>query len=142
SAFMKWWRELSDGAKRWIGIAAAVAAAIGPISIGLGIMFKVMGPLVSIFGQLSMWVGRVGGLMPALKLAFTALTGPIGITVAIIAALTAGFITAYRSSDTFRERVHAALDGAKKAFKMAIDYIKPVIENIVKQIKSFGDSIL
>ncbi|WP_100373072.1 peptidoglycan DD-metalloendopeptidase family protein [Bacillus sp. FJAT-45037] len=142
SVFMKWWRELSDGAKRWIGIAAGAAIAVGPLLLAFGSALKIMGPLVSVFGQLSMWVGRVGGLMPALKIAFTALTGPVGITVAIIAALTAGFITAYRSSDIFRERVHAALDGAKKAFQMAIDFIKPVIENLVKQIKAFGDSIL
>lgn len=142
SAVVKWWRELSDGAKRWIGIAAGVAVALGPIALGLGMIFNIMGPMISTVGRLFLWFGRIGGILPALKLAFGALTGPVGIIVAVIAALTVGFITAYRSSDTFRERVHQALDGAKRAFQAAIDYIKPVIENVVTQIKAFGDSIL
>ncbi|WP_078597112.1 peptidoglycan DD-metalloendopeptidase family protein [Evansella clarkii] len=138
---INWWRELSDGARRWIGIAAAVAVAIGPMALAFGTFLKVAGPIVSLFGRLFMWVGRVGGILPALKVGFAALTGPIGIAVAVIGALTAGFVVAYRSSDTFRERVDIALAGAKKAFQAAIEYIKPVIDNVVQTFKDFASSI-
>ena len=45
SATVKWWRELSGGAKTWIKIAAGVVVALGPLAYVFGTVAKVLGPL-------------------------------------------------------------------------------------------------
>lgn len=123
SAFMKWWRELSDGAKRWLGIAAAVTAAIGPMAFAFGTLLRVAGPITSLFGKLFQAIAKVGGFMPALKIAFGALTGPIGLTVAGIAALVAGFTIAYKKSESFRAIVHQVKDAFVGAFEKVKEFL-------------------
>lgn len=44
------------------------------------------------------------------------LTGPVGIAIAAIAALAAGFISLYKTNDEFREKVDNALAKVKQAF--------------------------
>lgn len=55
-----------------------------------------LGPLLSVIGKIITVVGTITGALPVLGTAFTALTGPIGIAIAAIAALTAGGIALYK----------------------------------------------
>ena len=137
SAFMTWWRELSDGAKRWIKIAAVVAVAIGPLAIAFGTILKIVGPFVSILGKVFMWVGKVGGIMPALKIGFAALTGPVGLTVAAIIALVAGFTIAYNKSDTFRGIVHKVKDAFVETYKKIKEFLttNPQLLGFIDSVK-------
>ncbi|WP_438500407.1 phage tail tape measure protein [Staphylococcus petrasii] len=62
---------------------------------------------------------KIGGLITKIPLiggAFTALTGPIGIAVAAIAAIGVAFVVAYKKSETFRNIVNAVINPVKNAF--------------------------
>lgn len=137
-----WWRELSDGTQRFIGIAAGVTAAIGPLVLALGAVMKVVGLLMQPFGRLLQYAARLGGVLPALGKVFAVLTGPIGLTVTAIAALTAGFVYAYNTSEDFRDRVNGVFESVRAGIATAIDYIKPVIDDVVSTIMDFGQQLV
>ncbi|MDY4023244.1 phage tail tape measure protein [Staphylococcus borealis] len=59
--------------------------------------------------QLLTKIPLIGGLM-------TALTGPVGIAVAAIAAIGVAFVVAYKKSETFRNIVNAVINPVKNAF--------------------------
>lgn len=67
--------------------------------------------------QLLTKIPLIGGLM-------TALTGPIGIAVAAIAAIGVAFVVAYKKSETFRNIVNAVINPVKNAFVGLWDIIK------------------
>lgn len=71
----------------------AIAAAAGPVIIGLGAVVNAVGTVISAVGAISVAVGGAGGLGAAL---LAVATGPIGITVAAIAGLTAVGVGLYR----------------------------------------------
>jgi TP901 family phage tail tape measure protein len=71
-----WIAKLSPEMQTAIVVIAGLAAAVGPLLIVLGFMASGLGSILAI--------------LPALGAAFAIVTGPIGIAVAAIAALTAG----------------------------------------------------
>jgi len=90
---------LSEGTQKLIVIIAGIAAAIGPIIIVIGTLISSIGTIVSTVGTFALAIGEAGGIVALLtaKLSFlapvfTALTGPIGLTVAAIGGLTIGTI--------------------------------------------------
>lgn len=60
---------------------------------------------------------------------------PIGLVVLAVAALVAGFVLAYKKSDTFR----AVVDAAMEAAKAAIDVVVGVVKDIVGAVKDAAD---
>lgn len=71
-----------------------------------------------------MSIAKAGGLLkwlaPLFKpiaTAFTLLTGPIGLTVAAIAALGAGFVLAYNRSETFRNFIAGLAEALQRCIK-------------------------
>jgi len=100
--------SLSEGTQKLIVIIAGIAAAIGPIILVVGTLLSSIGTIITTFGTLALAIGEAGGIVALLtaKLSFlapvfTALTGPIGLTVAAIAGLTVGAIafTKHMSND-------------------------------------------
>lgn len=70
---------------------------------------------------------KIGGLITRIPLIggqMTALTGPIGIAVAAIAAIGVAFVVAYKKSETFRNIVNAVINPVKNAFVGLWDIIK------------------
>jgi hypothetical protein len=92
-----WVSNLSSGWQTVIAIAAAVAAAIGPV------------------------VFIIGGLVTAIS----AIASPIGLVVLAVAALAAGLVWLYQNNEGFREwvdRIAAAIwDGLQVAFNWIIN---------------------
>lgn len=91
--------SLSEGTQKLIVIIAGIAAAIGPIILVVGTLISSIGTIITTFGTLALAIGEAGGIVALLtaKLSFlapvfTALTGPIGLTVAAIGGLTIGTI--------------------------------------------------
>ncbi|MBO1513265.1 phage tail tape measure protein [Metabacillus bambusae] len=77
--------NLSPEGQRTTLIIGGVAAAIGPLLMGLGATVATLGPLI----------GSIDGLSGALTL----LTGPVGLTVGALAGLGLGFITLDKEMD-------------------------------------------
>ena len=97
---------LEPSTKKFVIIAATVTAAIGPVLLGIGTLIQ---------------------LLPVLGAAFTALTGPVGITIAALGALTLGFVKAYKENDLFRAKV----DGTVAALKEFVIIIKEIVDRYV-----------
>lgn len=61
---------------------------------------------------------------------------PIGVVVLAIAALVAAFVTAYKTSGTFKEIVDGLFGALKGAFEFVRDKVGPIMEGFVKALKT------
>ncbi|HAR7082734.1 TPA: phage tail tape measure protein [Staphylococcus aureus] len=112
SIAVDWFSNLSDGSKRSIVIFGGIAAAIGPVVFGLGAFISTIGNAVTVLAPLLAGIAKADGLIsflstkvPILGTVFTALTGPIGIVLGVLAGLAVAFTIAYKKSETFRNFV-------------------------------------
>ncbi|HEE2105524.1 TPA: phage tail tape measure protein [Staphylococcus aureus] len=143
SVAVDWFSSLSDGSKRSIVIFGGIAAAIGPVVFGLGAFISTVGNAVTVLAPLLASIAKAGGLIsflstkvPILGTVFTALTGPIGIVLGVLAGLAVAFTIAYKKSETFRNFVNGAIESVKQTFSNFIQFIQPFIDsvkNIFKQ---------
>ncbi|MFD1350141.1 tape measure protein [Oceanobacillus caeni] len=131
---IQWFANLSKSQQSMIMKFGAVALAAGPILVVLGTLGGIIGKLSAGLGTLITPLSKAKGAFGLLSTTaadgtkkvgllsrtFTLLTGPVGITIGIIAALVTGFITAYKKSETFRNFV----DKLKDAFVNAYEKIK------------------
>ncbi|WP_418301283.1 phage tail tape measure protein [Lysinibacillus fusiformis] len=92
--------NLSEGTQKLILVIGGIAAAMGPVILVIGALVSSIGSIVSAFGAVALAIGEAGGLAAflATKFAFlgtifTALTGPIGLTVM---ALVTGAVLIYK----------------------------------------------
>ncbi|MBO8705234.1 phage tail tape measure protein [Staphylococcus aureus] len=143
SIAVDWFSNLSDGSKRSIVIFGGIAAAIGPVVFGLGAFISTIGNAVTVLAPLLASIAKAGGLIsflstkvPILGTVFTALTGPIGIVLGVLAGLAVAFTIAYKKSETFRNFVNGAIESVKQTFSDFIQFIQPFVDsvkNIFKQ---------
>ncbi|GAB0170552.1 phage tail tape measure protein [Lysinibacillus sp. CTST325] len=89
--------SLSEGTKQFILVVAGIAAAIGPLLVIGGTLISSLGAIFTAFGTVSSAIAvvttGVAAATPAigaLASVFTVLTGPIGLTIAAVAALGIG----------------------------------------------------
>lgn len=75
--------------------------------------------------QLLTKIPLIGGLM-------TALTGPVGIAVAAIAAIGVAFVVAYKKSETFRNIVNSVIEPVINSFKKMWGVVKTIFEALKK----------
>lgn len=92
------------------------------ILVVLGLVAAIS-PLAGLISSVATIVGVITPMLPALGTAFAVLTGPIGLTVAAIAAVTAGLIYLYNTNEGFRNFVNTAWDGIKNTVAGAADNI-------------------
>ena len=101
-SFVGWLNDLSPEAKKTAIFIGGVAAAIGPLLVGLGTLAVSLGSVITFVGSVSSAIGIMGTgvaaatpLIGGLATMFTVLTGPIGIAVAGITGLTVAGIGLY-----------------------------------------------
>ncbi|MEL6658963.1 MAG: tape measure protein [Bacteroidota bacterium] len=103
-------KNLSPSTQRFIVIAAGVAAAMGPVILGLGATVK----------TIALVVGSIKLVSGAL---LTLVANPIGATLAAIAALVIAFKRAYDSSSTFRANVQGIIAVIKEFARKAVEFL-------------------
>ncbi|MCM2675574.1 phage tail protein [Alkalicoccobacillus plakortidis] len=96
---------------------------LGPVLTVLGTFIIIIGKVMSAMAPVMHAIAAKGGLLNVLRLGFMALTGPIGITIAVITALTTGFIIAYKKSETFRNIIHAVRDAFVNAYQKVKEFL-------------------
>src|SRR5699024_8840154 len=113
---VNWFKNLDEGQQLLIAKVGAFAIALGPlltgfgilggaiakVSSGLGVFFKWLAPILTPLKGVASAAGGAGRSFTILRTVMTALTGPVGIVIAIITGLATAFITAYKKSETFR----------------------------------------
>ncbi|MGE6376616.1 peptidoglycan DD-metalloendopeptidase family protein [Peribacillus muralis] len=126
-----------QGVIKKVAIVGSVAAVgLGPVLIGLGTLGGLVASLALKIGPLFKMIAKAGGLLKWLRLGLTALTGPIGITIGVIALLGTGFILLYKNSETFRHGVHKLLGKIKELAKNALKAIQPAIQAVLTFFKN------
>lgn len=113
---LEWLRNLDSGAIQIILAIVAVVAAIGPLLI--------------IIGQMAMGIGAIITILPALSAAFTAVTGPVGLTVAAIAALVGTLLYLWNTNDGFRTAVLAIWESIKVYITEFVEIVKVIIGEV------------
>lgn len=94
---VNWFNSLSPTMQTVIATIGVIVAAIGPVLVIIGMIASSIGSIISLVGTLGPALGALGGV-------FTALTGPVGIAIAIIAALIAIGVLLYKNWDTIKAK--------------------------------------
>ncbi len=128
--------NLSPTAKNTTLIFAGLLAAFGPLVTIIGIFVGAFGNILRVFAPVMASIAQAGGLLKWLKVIVGALTGPIGITIAVLTLLGTGFTLLYRNSETFRNGVQNLLQKLKDFGTAALTFLKPAIQAVVTFIKN------
>lgn len=139
-----WFSGLGDGAQKAVIGFGVFLAALGPIITGAGILARSLGSIMSLLAPLGPAIAQAGGPLAFLTSKFTVLrtllgvlTGPIGITIAIITALGFAFVTAYKKSETFRNVVDGVVKSIKNILMTGFNAVKTFVMSIGNQIRTF-----
>ena len=125
-----------------ITVMTLLAAAIGPVVVGLGMLVASIGAI--------MGSSTIMAILGAIGSAIAGISAPIWITIGAIAALGTAFVVAYKKSETFRNIVQGALHGIVIAFQAMWNGIRTVggmigsfiMSNIIGPIATFGAKIM
>lgn len=127
---------------------AGVVAAIGPL-------LTIVEKAISVSGQLSSGIGKVVGKLAAmgttasgatggmaiLKGALAAITSPVGIAVAAIAAITAVIVTLWNTNEDFRNKITEIWDRIKTVFTEFGQHITDKLNSLGFDFENFGEVV-
>lgn len=145
---VQWFTSLSDEQKKMIGIFSAVAVAAGPLLMAFGSIAIFVGGVVKAIAPLFLGLGKLSAGFTAVKtgaLTFGAafpklagfiglLTGPIGITVAVIAGLATAFTVAYAKSETFRNIIQGLIQRFKEFIPTIVSFSQSIYTNFMNLV--------
>ena len=111
-AFVEKLQSMDEGTRNTIIKIAAFAAAIGPALLVVGKLTSSVGGAMRAFSSLGKGLLAIGskvtgasGGMGMLKSAIAAITSPVAIVIAAVAALGAAFATLWKNNEKFREKI-------------------------------------
>lgn len=134
-----WFKGLNDKQKETITKIGLLITALGPALLIIGKLISFGGTIMSVLAKIS---GLIAGLSigtGALGGVLTALTGPIGIVIGVVAALAAGFALLWNKSETFR---NSMIEVGQSMMKTYNEHIKPTIDNIKEIISMLWNDII
>lgn len=133
---VNWFNSLSPKMQTVIAVIGVIVAAIGPVLVILGTIASAIGSIITLVGTLGPALGALGGV-------FAALAGPVGIAIAIIAALIAIGVLLYKNWDTIKAKALEVKNNVVKEWNnlkaqvMAIfNAVKTIAVNAWNTIKS------
>lgn len=119
-----WMASLDDGTLKMILTILAIVATIAPLLI--------------IIGQVITAVGVITEALPVLGLAFKAMTGPVGIAIAAIAAVIAIGVLLYKNWDEIKEKAAQLWEYLKQKFSDIKDAIMKPINTAIDTLKNIN----
>lgn len=128
-----WFGNLSPVMQNVTVIVGAVGAAIGPVLVILG---NLIGAVMNILPVLSK--AKTG--FTVVRTALMALTGPVGITIAVITSLIAIGVALYKNWDTIKN--HPLVKGTVFGSLMSgMEKIKGMFQSAIPPVDNFGKSV-
>ena len=134
SDLRKWWEGLSPLQQETVIKIGAIVAAAGPLLIVVGKITTAVGSIMTLAPKI---VGLIGTVKTALSGLWAVLAAnPIGLVIAAVAALAAGFTYLWRTSESFRNFWIGLWDNIKVIAKTVGDALvsawKTVTDTAVK----------
>ncbi|SDX65313.1 phage tail tape measure protein [Salimicrobium album] len=133
--FVNWLNDLSPKFKIVALAVAGFGAAIGPLLVAGGLLVGLLGNMMTALAPVARSIAKAGGMLKWLRLGLTALTGPVGITIGIIASLAAGFTLAYKKSETFRNFINRLMSKIKELAQQGLAKLKEALKVVVTFFK-------
>lgn len=133
-------QELQDAGVPFGKIAAA-AAAVGPSLMVAGKAVSAVGTAISGIGKVASALSSGFGMLSKLSAVLGGLSTPVFLVVAAIAALAAGFIYCYTTSEDFRNTVSDAFSGILPAIQTVIDTLKPLFQEFGTKLSELFQAI-
>lgn len=128
---------------------AGIVAIAGPVLMVFGQISNGVSALITGFGKLKTAFSAGGAGIKALSSAFTFLTSPAGIVIAIITAIVAVMVVLYNTSEDFRNTVNKGFEQIKNALMNMWNTIKPALEQLgeafgglLEKLKPLGDFLV
>lgn len=138
-----WFTGLSDGMKKTIIVVLGIAAAIGPLLVWIGLLVSSIGSIITGVGAVIPYLAKLSPIFKVVRLAITALTGPIGIVIAIVTLLA---IIIYKNWDSIKTYTLSAFGAVKTFLANTWTWIKntavSTFNSIVSFFKVWGPRIL
>lgn len=122
---VRWFGQLDDGIQVTIVVIAALLAAIGPVLVIFGTLLGVLPSIVKGFTLLMTGVKLLGGV-------FALLSGPVGIVIGILTALSVVFILLYDNVEWFRNIVNSV-------WSFVTSFISQQVSQIITWFNHFRD---
>ena len=127
--FAEWLGNLNPKVLAVIGVIAGVVAGIAP--------------LLLILGKIAFAISSITGLMGTLGLSFGAIAGPVGIAIAVIAALIAIGVLLYKNWDKIKAKaveiktaIVTTWNNIKTQVTTAVNNLKTTVTNAFNTLKS------
>ena len=127
SALREWWNNLDESQQQNIIRIAGIIAAIGPLLI--------------VIGQVISMIGTIMTLAPMLGAAITAISGPVGIVIAVIAALVAVGILLYKNWDKIKAKAEELWAKISEKWEEIKEKTSETWNNIKENISDKWDEI-
>ena len=141
--------NLDSGTKKIILTIGAFVAALGPIVYMGGTVVKAVGGIASTIGTLTTMLSgsttAIAGLSSGAQMlapVISALTGPIGIAIAAVAAITAAIIYLWNTNEEFRENFMILWNGLLAFITPVMDIFKAIFDTFVGNIQNAIDTLL
>ncbi|ALY08047.1 putative tail tape measure protein [Exiguobacterium phage vB_EauS-123] len=125
--------NLSPTAQKTILVVAGIAAAIGPLLIIIGTLMSSIGSIIITVGKVLPYLGKLKTAFTAIRTVMLALTGPIGIAIAVITALG---ILIYKNWDTIKAKTIEVWNALRSGVSTAVNGVRSVVSRVFGGIKA------
>ena len=137
---------MDENTKKTIVTIGLVVAAIGPLLIVIGKVVSAVGTIMTVIPKLKGAFTALKGALTAVKGGFTALkaalvSNPIGLIIALVAALAAAFIYLWKTNENFRKAITDIWNGIVKKFQEFFQGITDRLNALGFNFKDFGEVV-
>lgn len=126
--------DMNPNVLKVITIISGIIAVLAPVLIVIGAVISAVGTIGGLLTGLPAVIGTITGGISAAAGAVTAFLGPVGIAIAVVAAVAAGLIYAYNHFDKFREFVDKAKEKVIEFWQKVNEFASGIKEKIADMV--------
>ena len=132
----QWFKSLDDATKKNILKFGVMAAAAGPLLMGIGKVTTGVGGMISNFGKISGLLTKLSGGATGFKALSAVMTGPVGVA---IAAVVAGAVLIYKNWDRIAPIIQKIADRFVSFWQTVQPQLQPFLDMIEKIVSFLND---